>query len=377
MARGLIQNGVELHLLTINTKKHFKPTENIPRDFLEDTHYQAIFRNTDTSFLGTLINLFSDQSYFESRFFFPEFENRLIEKLKEIQFDVIQLEGLFMCSYISTIRKYSIAKIVLRAHNVEHIIWDRHIQSENNILKKLYLKIQNNRLKKSEIQQLQKVDAIVPITTADQVWMEKHVPPQRLKTILTGVDLKDYSLVRSVDINPNSIFYFGSMDWMPNQQAVWWFLQNCWPLILERIPNCKFVIAGRNIPVDFKRMNDLNIVIQENVADPIDIYSKFNVMIVPLQSGSGLRIKIVEGLSYGKPIVSTQVGAEGIAVESGKNIVLVDNPKEFSEEVIRIIQSSEWCENLERNARSFAAENLDNTKITSTLVEFYQKLIHV
>lgn len=376
MARGLIQNGVELHLLTINTKKHFKPTENIPQEFLENTHYEAIFKNTDTSFWGTLLNLFSDQSYFESRFFFPEFEQRLIEKLNEIQFDVIQLEGLFMCNYISTIRKYSTAKIVLRAHNVEHIIWERHIQSEKNILKRFYLKIQNNRLKKSEILQLQKVDAIVPITDADQVWMEKYASPQRLKTILTGVDLKDYSLERSVDFNSNSIFYFGSMDWMPNQQAVWWFLQNCWPLILERIPNCKFVLAGRNIPVDFKRMEGQHIVIQENVANPIDVYSKFNVMLVPLRSGSGLRIKIVEGLSYGKPIVSTQVGAEGIAVESGKNIVIVDNPKEFSEEVIRIIQNSEWCENLERNARSFAAENLDNTKITSTLVEFYQNLIH-
>jgi len=282
--------------------------------------------------------LFSNQSYFESRFFFPEFENRLIEKLKEIQFDVIQLEGLFMCSYILTIRKYSTAKIVLRAHNVEHIIWERHIQSEKNILKRLYLKIQNNRLKKSEIQQLQKVDAIVPITTADQVWMEKYVSVQRLKTILTGVDLKDYSLERSVDFNSNSIFYFGSMDWMPNQQAVWWFLQNCWPLILERIPNCKFVLAGRNIPVDFKRMEGQNIDIIENVSDPRDIYSHYNVMLVPLQSGSGLRIKIVEGLSYGKPIVSTQVGAEGITVETGKNIVLVDNPKEFSEEVVQIIQ---------------------------------------
>jgi glycosyltransferase involved in cell wall biosynthesis len=375
MARGLIQNGVELHLLTINTKKHFKPTENIPDEFLKNTNYEAVFRNTDTSFSGMLLNLFSNQSYFESRFFFPEFEHRLIEKLNEIQFDVIQLEGLFMCSYISTIRKYSTAKIVLRAHNVEHIIWERHIQSEKNILKRYYLKIQNKRLKKSEIDHFKQVDAVIPITPTDQEWIEKYAAVSRIKTVLTGVDLGDYSLQRATDFEINSIFYFGSMDWIPNQQAVWWFLDNCWTRILESIPECKFVIAGRNIPEEFKRLVEQNIVIQENVEDPIEIYSKYNVMLVPLQSGSGLRIKIVEGLSYGKAIVSTNVGAEGISIESGKNIQIADDLNEFSLQVIQILQNTEKRLCLERNARAFAAENLDNTKITSTLVAFYQNLI--
>lgn len=375
MARGLIQNGVELHLLTINTKKHFKPTENIPDEFLKNTNYEAVFRNTDTSFSGMLLNLFSNQSYFEPRFFFPEFEHRLIEKLNEIQFDVIQLEGLFMCSYISTIRKYSTAKIVLRAHNVEHIIWERHIQSEKNILKRYYLKIQNKRLKKSEIDHFKQVDAVIPITPTDQEWIEKYAAVSRIKTVLTGVDLGDYSLQRATDFEINSIFYFGSMDWIPNQQAVWWFLDNCWTRILESIPECKFVIAGRNIPEEFKRLVEQNIVIQENVEDPIEIYSKYNVMLVPLQSGSGLRIKIVEGLSYGKAIVSTNVGAEGISIESGKNIQIADDLNEFSLQVIQILQNTEKRLCLERNARAFAAENLDNTKITSTLVAFYQNLI--
>lgn len=167
MARGLIENKVELTLLTINTKKHFKPDDGVPVDFKTNSNYVSIYRNTNTSFWGALLNLFSPKSYFVSRFYFKKFEDKLIDLLKTQQFDLIQLEGLFMAVYINTIKKHSKAKITLRAHNVEHFIWDRHIQNENSWLKKTYLSLQNKRLKRFEIDVLSKVDAVVPITETD------------------------------------------------------------------------------------------------------------------------------------------------------------------------------------------------------------------
>jgi len=105
LAEGLADNGVELHLLPVNTKKHFKPDANIPIHFKEKTHYQSVFKNTNTTLWGALLNLFSSQSYFVSRFYFKEYEDLLIKKLQSTKFDIIQLEGVFMCSYISTIKK--------------------------------------------------------------------------------------------------------------------------------------------------------------------------------------------------------------------------------------------------------------------------------
>ena len=107
MGVGFITNGVELHVLSINTKKHFKPDIEVPADYKAKAHYRSVYENTDTSSFGAFMNLFSSQSYFVSRFYFKNFEKTLIEKLKSNAFDVVQLDGLFMATYIPIIKKYS------------------------------------------------------------------------------------------------------------------------------------------------------------------------------------------------------------------------------------------------------------------------------
>lgn len=375
MAQGLLANEVELHLLTINTKKHYKPTEQIPKEFIEKSNYQAVFKNTNTNFLGLIGNLFTSKSYFESRFYFQEFESTLIKKLQETTFDIIQLEGLFMCSYIKTIRDYSNAKIILRAHNIEHLIWERHIVSEKNPLKRAYLNLQKTRLKNSEINTFESVDAIIPITSVDEKWIKKAIPNSICKTILTGINLFEYSNQQDRYFIKKSVFLFGSMDWLPNQQAVFWFLEKCWPLVLEKVPDCVFVIAGRTIPSQIKQFQSHQILIKENIAEAKEIYSNYNIMLVPLQSGSGLRIKIVEGLAFGKAIVSTDIGAEGIPVQPNENIILANEPKAFAERVINLLTDDILLTNIETGARKFAEEHLDNQKITKELVDFYKKLV--
>ncbi|MES2131224.1 MAG: glycosyl transferase family 1, partial [Bacteroidota bacterium] len=168
LAEGLADNGAELHLLTINTKKHFKPDDKVPQAFKDKTHYTSVYQNTDTSFSGALMNLFSKQSYFVSRFFFKEFEEQIIQKLKAVTFDIVQLEGVFLASYIPVIKQYSKARIVIRAHNVEHQIWERHLTNENNGIKKMYLSLQNKRLKRFELEAFFTADAIVTITDEDK-----------------------------------------------------------------------------------------------------------------------------------------------------------------------------------------------------------------
>jgi glycosyltransferase involved in cell wall biosynthesis len=320
-------------------------------------------------------NLLSSKSYFESRFYFQEFETALITKLHETNFDIIQLEGLFMGCYIETIRKYSTAKIILRAHNIEHIIWERHIESEKNPLKRAYLTMQTKRLKKSEIHNFNKVDAIIPITSIDEKWIKQWIPNSVCKTILTGINLFEYPIQKSPDYIEKSIFFFGSMDWLPNQQAVSWFMDNCWELVLDQVPDCNFVIAGRNIPNYIKQLENAQILIKENVAEAKEIYSNYNIMLVPLQSGSGLRIKIIEGLAYGKAIVSTDIGAEGIPIQSNEHILLENNAINFAQKVIQLLTDEPLTAKIQLGARKFAEDQLDNKKITKELVAFYEELI--
>jgi polysaccharide biosynthesis protein PslH len=376
MAKGLIDNNVKLHLLTINTKKHFKPNSGVPGAFKTASHYASVYKNTNTSTWGAFLNLFSSQSYFVSRFYFKEFENALIKLLHDHVFDVIQLEGVFMAVYIPIIKKHSQAKLVLRAHNVEHFIWDRHILHEKNAFKKMYLQLQNKRLKRFELSSIAKCDAIVPITKVDAEAFKQLGYHKPMFTCITGVDVGAYQLYKNVTEKAKTIFYFGSMDWLPNQEAVTWFLNNCWPIIHKQLPEAKFIIAGRGMPNGLRHLNKPNVLIIENVTEGKTFFQQHQVMVVPVLSGSGLRIKIIEGMAYGKAIVSTSIGAEGVNYTHQKNILIADEPVDFAEQVMALLKSDDKRKAIEKNASEFSRQEFDNLHVVDSLVQFYKQLLH-
>jgi glycosyltransferase involved in cell wall biosynthesis len=376
MAKGFIENNVSLHLLTINTKKHFKPDSEVPNNFRNQSNYCSVYKNTNTSLGGAFLNLFSGKSYFVSRFYFRAFEKKLIETLENNVFDIIQIEGLFMGIYIDTLRKYSKAKITLRSHNIEHQIWTRHIANEKLSLRKMYLGLQNKRLKKFELDVISKVNAIITITKPDEHEFIKFGFKKPIYSCITGVDVKDYQTRLKLNEKAKTVFHFASMDWLPNQEAATWFLSNCWETIHKAVPEAKLIIAGRGMPLEFFHITRPNVMIVENVENGKAFYQQHQIMVVPLWSGSGLRIKIIEGMAYGKAIISTSIGAEGINYTDGKNILIADNATDFSSKVIRLLKDDILKADLEKNASDFARDEFDNFKVVSKLVEFYSKLLN-
>ena len=374
MSCGFIANHVDLTLLTINTKKHFKPDSGVEETFKNQSHYQSVYRDTDVTAAGALLNLFSSQSYMVSRFYFKEFEEKLIAVLKEKDFDVVHLESIFMGNYIPVIRKYSKAKITIRTHNIEHLIWQRMIENERSLIKRTYLSLQNKRLKDFELRTLQSVDAIVPITSVDEIYFKKLGIDKPYYSSPTGLLFEKYPVDNSHEI-ANSVFHFGSMDWLPNEEAVLWFVENVWDKVLQKVPEANFYIVGRGMSTKVSSLVKPNVIIVGKTDSAEQVYHNYSVMIVPLLSGSGMRIKMIEGMAYAKPIVSTQIGAEGISVTSGKNCLLADKPQEFADAVIEILSSSTKKEKLSKEARAFAEQHYNNTSLVKELVNFYQTLI--
>jgi glycosyltransferase involved in cell wall biosynthesis len=281
-----------------------------------------------------------------------------------------------MAVYINTIKKYSKAKIVLRAHNIEHKIWERHLDKAKKNILNTYLHIQNKRLKKFEQEVLSKVDAIIPITDYDKHLFGQMGFKKEIFTCITGVNVEQYQAKNNVQVKNKTVFYFGSMDWMPNQEAVKWFLENCWQKISKAVPDSKFVIAGRGMPQSFKQLNQPNVLVVENVKDGKLFFEQHQIMVVPLLSGSGLRIKIIEGMAYGKPIVSTSIGAEGIYCDQKKDLIIADKAEEFSNAVIELLMNVDKRVELEKNASAFAYKEFDNKKVVSGLVDFYNRLLN-
>lgn len=373
LAEGLADNGAELHLLTINTKKHFKPDEQVPQSFKDKAHYISVYHNTDTSLTGAFANLFSRQSYFVSRFFFREFEEQIVRQLKAYSFDLIQLEGVFLASYIPLIRRHSQAKIAIRAHNLEHQIWERHLAHEKNFIKKHYLRLQNNRLRRFELNAFSSADVIVTITDEDKKNIQKLAPQKVLYTCLTGINLGMYNFIEKPK-EPDTLFHFASMDWMPNEEAVSWLTTQVWPEVLKQMPESRLILAGKNMPEKFRRLAGNNITVTEHVESSAEFYSTYDIMLVPLWSGSGLRIKLVEGLAYGKAIITTSIGAEGIPYVNHKHLIVADSPEAFREAVISLLKDPAKKQGLQHQARSLAETHFDYKRIAQGLLDFYKTL---
>lgn len=372
LAKGFIDNEIELYTLYINTKKHFKSDDLVPEDFKKKSHYKTIYKNTNPTLIGAFINLFRSSSYFVSRFYFNDYKTQLIKTLQLHTFDIIQLEGVFMGVYIPLIKKYSGAKIILRAHNVEHLIWERHLLQEKNTLKKWYLNLQNNRLKKFELKIFNQCDAIVSITSEDEKLINA-LTKTKTTTCLTGIDLEQYKKVNTVK-QENSVFHFASMDWLPNIEAVDWLLENSWSKVIQKAPNTSLILAGRGMPSRFKNLASKNISIIEEVKSAEEFYNTYDIMLVPLLSGSGLRIKLVEGLAYGKAIITTSIGAEGIKYEHNKHLIIANTAQEYENAIIELLRHPEKKKKLQDNARLLAENCFDYKKLARDLIKFYNTL---
>lgn len=373
---ALLKNDADVTLLSINTKKHFKSDEATARQLPAELKFHKVYHNTSITPWGALANLFTGNAYHVSRFYISTFAKKLVELLDQTNFDVIQIEGLSMAVYVDLIKRHSKGKIVLRAHNVEHIIWDRHLENESNSLRSRYLKIQNSRLAKFEIKSLKAVDAIVPITEEDKQlllpWISKNKPIQSLPC---GIDVESKSSCSISTIQKADIAYLASFDWMPNVQGIEWFMQKVWPLVQKLKPDTSFHLGGRNMPASFLKWEKRGVTLFHDVADMREFICSARIVIVPLLAGSGMRIKVIENMALGKCQVSTTIGAEGVKVETGKDIILADSPEDFARAISNLLHDDELLSFVENQARKTIETHYSNRQLGKDLLEFYETLI--
>ncbi|HNS16901.1 MAG TPA: glycosyltransferase family 4 protein [Bacteroidales bacterium] len=371
---GLIRMGHRVRVLAVNTNKYFVKMDEIPRDYRERTRIETVYIDLSIRPVEAFLNLFSRQSYHIQRFISGEFEQKLIEILSQEEFDIIQLEMLYLTPYLKTIRRYSKARIVLRAHNIEHRIWERIACNCKNPLKRIYLGHIYRTLKRYELSALEQFDGIVAITRNDASFFRKTGTRTPVIDIPFGVHLQDYPKPQAAECSTPSLFHIGAMNWYPNMEGIRWFLDQVWPLIHREFPGLTFTLAGRNIPGWMYSLRVPKLEIVGEVEDAMKFIRSKSIMIVPLFSGSGIRIKIVEGMTAARTIISTPVGAEGIHCENGKNILFASTPEEFVEAVRSCIQDPEKCRTIGNNARGLIEQEHNNDRLMEKLTDFYRSL---
>jgi glycosyltransferase involved in cell wall biosynthesis len=302
-----------------------------------------------------------------ARFVSAEFRQQLTTVLREFQPEVVQIESPFLLPYVETVRRNSTAHVVLRSLNVEFRIWEELGRTEPRAVRAFALRRVARSLRRYEMQTLNTCDALVPISEEDAsdfralgCTVPIHVAP-------CGVPLPDGA---DAEPTPGTVGFLGALDYRPNQQAVLWLVEELWPRVLEGMPEAKLSIAGSAPPPWLRdRVGAVT------VPDAGAFLRSQSVLLAPLLSGGGMRIKVLEAMAMGKPVVATSRGAGGVAIESGRDILIADEPQTFAEAVTRLLGDGALRRSIGEAARAKVASRYDPDVIGKDVLRFYERLI--
>ena len=369
---GMLEAGHQVKLLSVNNSKYNVSMDDIPKEYQQLTGIELIDVDLRVKPFQAFKNLFSKKSYHVERFISNNFTNRLVEILKADTYDMVQLETLFMTPYLETIRQYSKAPIVLRAHNVEHLIWERIAKGTRFFLKRAYIKHLTKTLKNYELNVISQVDGIAAITRKDAAFFRKYCATPTID-IPFGVYPEQFTPNYEIESKPK-FYHIGSMNWMPNEEGIRWFIDDCMDDVLKKTPDFVFHLAGRHMPEWLQNLKNPHMDVVGEVPNAKEFVANHDVAIVPLLSGSGIRIKIIESMAMGKTVITTQIGAEGILYDEDINVIIAENKAKMAEAIRRINEDPALAVEIGKAARKLVEEVYDNRKIIERLLLFYQQI---
>ncbi len=368
LTNGFAQLGHQVTVLALNTNKHYFDVAQLPESRKKMATYLTVDINTDIKVTDAFLNLFTNKSYNVERFYSKQFEDKIAAVLAAGNFDFVLLEGIYPMRYIDVIRRSTRAKVVLRPHNVEYVIWQRLYQNETNPLKKAYLKLLASRMKKFELDNISRADLLLPVSEMDMDIFRAEGCKTPHCTFPIGYD---FDTLPAIDTNEeNAVAFIGAMDWMPNREGVEWFIANVWPKVRAQVPGAVFYLAGRNFPAEIKQLNVPGIKVVGEVPDAKQFVTSKAISIVPLFAGSGMRVKIIEAMTLGRAIIATSVGAESIAYTNGADILIANDEASFTRAIVDVLTQPPLRLTLGHNAQQLVSNRYDNRKICSAIIDF-------
>lgn len=374
---GLLTAGASLRILAMNPTRATADKEIVPNDFARKTKFEMVAVDNRITATASCRSLLTRSSLFANRFSSMAFGERLREILLQERFDIIQLEHLYLCHFLGLIRQHSGAKVVLRAQNVEHRVWHGYCGHLKNPFLKQYLSLESYKLMLFERQRAFCTDGIIALSEEDADWFRGFCNIGKVTCIPAGVlNMPETSMIyQEMNGHPPIVYHLGSMDWRPNIQGMKWFVREVLPLVRSVKPDLKIFIAGRNMPAWFHRRQSENLLVEGDVDDANTFIRDKQILIVPLLSGSGIRVKIQEAMSHGKAVISTTIGASGIGATPEEEILLADTPENFARQLCRCADNPKLCHSIGGKARKLSGRNFSISSTGEKMVEFYEMIM--
>jgi len=283
---------------------------------------------------GYLYRLPLPTPYTVSKYTSPRVQNWLADCFRLRRFDIAVCD--FLCTSLNFPRKLAVPSVLFQ-HNVESVLWKRKAQLAVKWLDRMTSKLEYAKMIRFEPTQVSRFDHVIAVSEQDRQAMSSMVDPEQISVIPTGVDLAKYRYEPGFRPAESLVVFIGSMDWDANIDGVEFFCHQVWPRVLDKIPKARFRIVGRNPHSRVKRLASGSVEVTGAVPSIVDHLREATVIVVPLRVGSGTRIKIYEGMAMGKATVSTRIGAEGLDVQDGQDILLADDPERFADSVCALL----------------------------------------
>lgn len=327
--------------------------------------YLRLARNLCSSHPVTALNDYS-----------PALENRLIETLDGEEFD------LAICDFVQSallFRRVTEIPTLLFTHNVEAKIFKRHLEAATNPATRLLWSSQQKRMERFEEKSINAFDRVIAVSDNDASIFEDEYGAKNAVSIPTGVDIDFYQPDKNQNEEATNIVFCGSMDWLPNEDGVRYFLTDVAPLLDQRLEKWSLTVVGRNPSEAMQALanKNLNVTLTGWVDDVRPYLEKAGLCIVPLRIGGGTRMKIYEAMAMGKAVVATTVGAEGLEVEDKRDIRLVDEPHEIADAIVELIAEEPIRRAMEKNARRLVEENFSWGSVADRFSEICHETVAV
>jgi glycosyltransferase involved in cell wall biosynthesis len=347
----LIQCGYSVTNFTVSTQKHPYDINEFPEYYQEKVKPFSIKIDTSLKVTAAIKALLVNKPYNFERFRSEQLTTTLLDYLDQYPIDIVIFDSLYSTPSLNKIRDHFQGKIYLRSHNIEYNIWKELADTTRNPLKKWYFKLISAQLEKTERHILKKVDGVFTISQEDEEELKSNFGIQNTSTIhYSQPEVKpitDYS-------NPH-FYHLGSMNWQPNKDAVQRLTNSIFPSLYKKLPESKLIIAGSFLNKESFKVNDKNIQVVGFVEDLDQFYHSNGIFISPIESGSGVRIKLLEAMNYGAPIITSHAGAKGI--ELCDQLIICDTDTEFIERAIELSSNEEMRAKLGKKASKFVREN--------------------
>ena len=298
--------------------------------------------------------------------------------LQRQSFDVVQIESMHLIAYARRIRQIAPrTRLICDWHNVESEILARYSENDRNPLRSWYAKRTSVLSRNIEKQLLRLCHAHTVCSQRERELLLARVPEARIEVVGNGVDCDYFAEAPAQPSARRDVLFMGRMDYHANIDAALYFVRHIWPLVRERRPELRLVIVGAQPPKQILALREQGIAVTGTVEDVRPFYHGALVSVVPLRVGGGTRLKVLEAMAAGTPVISTSLGAEGLAITSGEDVLIADTPQAMADGIVSLQAESALWRQLVANGRRLVQEKYDWAVVGAVLLRLHAEEVEM